>query len=301
MAMPFLAQKVLQNLHFPFCCRWCGKVCSSMISLKQHERVHTGERPFKCSQCEKTFAQTSNLKKHFGRVHSGERPFVCQFCDKAFSVNVDLERHMRTRNCPKLKLNPNLTEHSQEGKDNKSKTVNVNGIFPRGTGQKDEDCGHPVQESDQQVQEYSFHTLYFSKLYLMRKIHFHTKCTKERSLILRDTGQFPLQRPMQTKSWKDLPARKFQPYVCKICGVTLRASHGLKMHMRRHTGEKPYVCPQCDRAFPHKNSLQRHVRLHGQTPYKCPTCGMGFIQAISLRQHQIDQHRGIFDPTDLNL
>ena len=37
-----------------------------------------------------------------------------------------------------------------------------------------------------------------------------------------------------------------------------------------HTGDKPYKCDVCDKAFSHSNNLQRHAMIHtGDKPYKC--------------------------------
>ena len=40
-------------------CEVCGKACSQTQDLKKHMRIHSGEKPYQCHICAKTFTQVS--------------------------------------------------------------------------------------------------------------------------------------------------------------------------------------------------------------------------------------------------
>ncbi|KAL3982237.1 Zinc-finger double domain family protein [Acanthocheilonema viteae] len=55
-------------------------------------------RKFKCSECPKAFKFKHHLKEHI-RIHSGEKPFQCPHCQKRFSHSGSYSSHMSSKKC----------------------------------------------------------------------------------------------------------------------------------------------------------------------------------------------------------
>lgn len=115
-----------------------------------------------------------------------------------------------------------------------------------------------------------------------------------------------------------------RPYGCRFCWKAFADGGTLRKHERIHTGqlsrlwlpaaqtpvnnpnlfvqpksgEKPYACPVCPRAFNQRVVLREHIRSHHSAPhpnyelshmqYYCSVCGNLFKSPADIIQHLIE-------------
>ncbi|KAH7714930.1 endothelial zinc finger protein induced by tumor necrosis factor alpha [Aphelenchoides avenae] len=79
----------------PYQCAQCHKDFNRHSSLRTHEQMHAGVKPYPCGQCGKAFGESSKLRKHM-RIHAGDKPYKCGQCGRAFNRSDNLRKHERT-------------------------------------------------------------------------------------------------------------------------------------------------------------------------------------------------------------
>ncbi|XP_054620916.1 zinc finger E-box-binding homeobox 1b isoform X2 [Dunckerocampus dactyliophorus] len=96
-----------------FSCPECSYTFAHRAQLERHMTAHKpgrdqrhitqsgGNRKFKCTECGKAFKYKHHLKEHL-RIHSGEKPYECSNCKKRFSHSGSYSSHISSKKCISL-------------------------------------------------------------------------------------------------------------------------------------------------------------------------------------------------------
>ncbi|KAL4217090.1 Transcription factor IIIA [Mactra antiquata] len=86
------------NLAKNYMCTQCGKCYTVKDSLRIHMFTHTGERHYKCDQCDASYFQSGHLQRHIRCAHIKQKMFKCKHagCSKSFYDQSGLTMHSKS-------------------------------------------------------------------------------------------------------------------------------------------------------------------------------------------------------------
>ena len=73
---------------------------------------------------------------------------------------------------------------------------------------------------------------------------------------------------------------------CNECNYSCHDISNFKIHLRIHSGEKPFICDRCSHAFNKKSDLTRHQRKPCKYFYECPKCLKVFHVLQQFQNHR---------------
>ncbi|XP_039535544.1 zinc finger protein 1035 isoform X2 [Pimephales promelas] len=281
-----------------------SKKMKSMFAEAQNQEDITavpGENgeALKCKFCTKSFLRARNLRRHI-LTHTEVKPYRCKTCESCFSRYDHLKLH-QARCRGKRRLEVRVVKMSLD-------SLNTS---PQSKTQE----GDPLQCTVcfKQLSTQSDLKRHMSMLHITNKPFPCKRCGKTYSskktlsrhnLNIRCKKISKESVPSATNNVQKQPCRetskllqriqvhymnKFK-YQCEYCPRRFKLSGQLKVHLRLHTGEKPYGCANCGEHFIRTDYLKRHlVKCNGKgenvEKVLCDKCGDLFTRdALSIHQ-----------------
>ena len=274
----FISQTLL-NIHMQnhkdrktFDCPVCGKTLSSKQSYLIHQETHAKltSNVFQCSLCPKDFPDQRRLTMHM-RIHSRNRE-CCALCPMIYPDKESLKKHTNVWH-RKISFQCEIC-HAK---------------FPHKSYLKIHQNTHREEKSLKcEICKAQF---YFSTSLKdhMNKNHGDSTGT----IILTCSICAKIFHSAGGLQRHEEAIHQGIRYPCSICPYAAKVKKELDVHMRRHTGEKPFICNICSKTFTTKSDCNTHKKSHdvAKEIMKCQLCHKE-VTKHSLKQHMKLKHEG---------
>lgn len=246
-----------------FYCKSCPNIYITLLKLEKHVKV-AHNLPI-CEICTKIFKSHMLLNKHIRYTHDKKRHFKCDICGKEIIDITALRVHKESH---KPKGEKRLYKFTRQKPQTKTSYV------PAQKTNICEICGLTFETNQEYYMHYRFK---HDVKYLKTKENKRFKCGQcDYSAFTQvqltghtrvHTGERPYKCSYCPSAFKLPNALKYHEtsihlgvknHECKICGKKLADSVNLRAHLRRHTGEKPFICDICPEAFYEARPLRKH-------------------------------------------
>lgn len=286
-------------------CGTCGEAFPNDFKYTEHLRVH----PLECRLCGKLFYRRQNLQLHMKR-HLGIRPYKCNICEKSFLTKQKHDEHknVHTGEAPlkcslcneTFRRHSNLVQHRNIHHFNIKKKLKdficfCGEIFhSRKKLAWHKEVHDAKPKSCSQCSEKFIHMSSLTRH--MRRAHNALFVPKEERS--NENVECPICKGIYLRSSLDVHIRSHsgqRPFTCLICNKDFTTKWNLKLHKWTHAARtsKPFKCDQCNGAFIRETDYVAHMNSHKSVrPYTCNYCGAQFIRKYNCQRHVREHEKG---------
>lgn len=223
-----------------------------------------------CRICFKTFACNSALEIHY-RSHTKERPFKCTVCDRGFTTKGNMKQHLLTHKSRDLQplLFASADNSVPEAETNSSTNVaspctsspiaSANESNMSQTSNTDKKDTLPLIASTNSLPASTCTTIISS---VPQLIPMNTNILPSKTIKIENESNNKRPLPDHPNSSPAKKSSGFPKHFCHTCQKPFSSASALQIHNRTHSGEKPFKCVVCGRAFTTKGNLKVHMNIH---------------------------------------
>nr|XP_033800968.1 zinc finger protein 646-like [Geotrypetes seraphini] len=281
-------------------CAVCFKEFSNLMAHKNHCRIHSDHKPYKCTHCDICFRLPTELRNH-QKLHTEEKPYICS---ERFSNKKDVQKHellhtqnlsegenccLRSSECSEnVSSEEELTEMSTKPYDDQpqeieSKTGIPEGLTSQCSNELEEATNSTIIISDSQYIE-DMNKLYKKDSYLCNDLQ-DPNC--ELPLLYIDRGDnFPVDEDLNNHACLDRKKDYVplgHPNTASNSNVFTDSKE--EPQINGDTELRPYKCQQCGRTYRHAGSLINHKKSHQTGVYSCSLCSKQLFNLAALKNH----------------
>eukprot|EP00795_Rhopilema_esculentum_P010903 gene10903-19734_t len=262
----------------PFVCQSCSKSFPTSSQLTSHAKKHSDVRPFKCSECGMSFRQKHVLQRH-QKVHANNKPYKCHVCKRCFRNAFNLQCHTRThidkssRCIPCSLCNKKVT--IGRGIKRHLKLYHSGECFSKAEGKIL--TRSLRKEGNKIAKEQGIGSAKGEKY----NEHCEVASTNKGRL---NGGKEPKMGCDVTSGEKNSP--ETGPNKIDKSLLSCAKSSQEKKDSGKQK-EKAFTCNLCGKSFDKNHSLTRHLKIHtDQRPYQCEICSKTFRASFNLDYHK---------------
>ncbi|XP_058834935.1 transcription factor grauzone-like [Topomyia yanbarensis] len=303
----------------------------SIAEIEAEDKKIVEHCKLNCDECESSFVNFSEFKRHFRELHQTRAHVVC--CNRKFSKRFRLVEHViRHRDPNAFKCTVCNKSYSN------SASLNLhmaNHGSPEAFVHKCDRCDRSFTKKFQLNAHQLHHISKEDKKYIC------TVCEKAYATTSLLNVHIRLRHQPTEEYICDICAKSFKVKAqfekhrkehdglyqesrqqCKICFKWMKNASSLRKHVLRHDGEggthecdicgklapnvlalqshisfvhkkeRLYTCNLCPKAFKRQFSLMEHMTTHtGEVLYQCPFCAKTFNSSANMHAHKKKAHR----------